>query len=100
MRNAGLNRMQCCVPSAWVTKKQAVRQMMNEPGRVPVWCYLGETFERTQMTIIVYTLKAAGLEQQVSVEIPGGIERHPLDRTPILPKTISTAAKAISRVPK
>src|ERR1043166_4004004 len=98
MRNAGLDRMQGCVPSAWVAKQQAVRQVMDEPGRVPVWCYLSETLDSTQVTIIVDALKASSLEQEVAVEVASGIERHALDR--VLLQTGSSAVESISRVTK
>src|SRR6266446_4082438 len=100
MRNAGLNRMHCCISCARITKKQAARQVMYKPCCAPIWCYLGQTLDSTQMTVIIQTSKSATLEQYASVEIPAGIERRPLVRSSIVPQTTYTAAEAVSRMPE
>src|SRR3954470_8839121 len=98
MRNARLNRMQSGISGTGVTEKQAIRQVMNKPGRMPIWCYLGETLESTQMTIIIKAPESATLKQNVSVEILIGIKRQPLVRSFVVPKTICPTVKTVSRI--
>src|ERR1051325_11389109 len=96
MRNARLNRMQRRISGARVTKNEAIRQVMNKPGRMPIRCDLGETFESDQMTIIIKSPEPATLKQDVAVEISIGIERQPLIF--VLPKTICFRVEAVPRV--